>query len=349
MNLIKPKRLRPGDTVAIVSLSSGMLGDKEFIHKYYLARERLEGQYGLRVVAMPNALRGREYLDLHPEARAADFMDAFRDDSIRAVISSIGGDDTIRLLPYVDFDVLRAHPKIFTGFSDTTTNHFMLHKAGVISYYGPCVMCNFSEYVRINEYTDAMIRKTFFHPEPTLDIPPAPYWYDDEDERIWWKEENMNTSKPYHPDDRGYEVIQAGPPAEGELLGGCIDVFPEFIGTVLWPEREDWEGKLLMVETSEEDMPPEYLTWYLRGLAAQGIFDAVKGVLVGRPARRSRWEDYKAAYRRVIGLECGRPDLPILGNLNFGHADPIGVFPLGVRARMDTAARTLTLLESATE
>ena len=167
--------------------------------------------------------------------------------------------------------------------------------------------------------------------------------------RIWWKEENMQTPKPYHPDDRGYEVIQAGPPAEGELLGGCIDVFPEFIGTVLWPEREDWEGKLLMVETSEEDMPPEYLTWYLRGLAAQGIFDAVKGVLVGRPARRSRWEDYKAAYRRVIGLECGRPDLPILGNLNFGHADPIGVFPLGVRARMDTAARTLTLLESATE
>ena len=126
MELLKPKRLRPGDTVAVVSLSSGMLGEPEFIHKYHLAKERLEGQYGLRVVPMPNALRGREYLDRHPEARAEDFMDAFRDDSIRAVISSIGGDDTVRLLPYVDFDVLRNNPKIFTGFSDTTTNHFML-------------------------------------------------------------------------------------------------------------------------------------------------------------------------------------------------------------------------------
>ena len=138
--MIKPKRLQSGDTVAVVSLSSGMLGEKEFIHKFYLARERLERDFGLKLIAMPNALRGREYLDLHPEARAGDFMDAFRDDSIRGVISSIGGDDTIRLLPYIDFDMLRAHPKIFTGFSDTTANHFMLHRAGVISYYGPCLM-----------------------------------------------------------------------------------------------------------------------------------------------------------------------------------------------------------------
>ena len=349
MKLLKPKRLRPGDTVAVVSLSSGMLGEPEFIHKYHLARERLEGQYGLRVVPMPNALRGREYLDLHPEARAADLMDAFRSPEIRGVISSIGGDDTIRLLPYVDFDVLWQNPKVFTGFSDTTTNHFMLHKAGVISYYGPCIMCNFSEYGKINDYTGRMIRQTLFDPEPTLDIPAAPYWYDDEDGRIWWKEENLHVFKPYHPDDRGYDVIQAGPAAEGELLGGCIDVFPEIIGTVLWPAREDWVGKLLLLETSEVDLSPELLTWYLRGLAAQGIFDAVRGILVGRPARRSRWEDYKAAYRRVIGLECGRPDLPILGNVNFGHAEPIGVFPLGVRARLDTEAKTITLLESATE
>lgn len=347
--MIKPKRLQSGDTVAVVSLSSGMLGEKEFIHKFYLARERLERDFGLKLIAMPNALRGREYLDLHPEARAGDFLDAFRDDSIRGVISSIGGDDTIRLLPYIDFEVLRAHPKIFTGFSDTTANHFMLHRAGVISYYGPCLMCNFSEYGKINDYTDHMIRKTLFDPEPVLDVPAAPFWYDDEDEKIWWREENMRRVKPYHPDDRGYDVIQSGPAAEGELLGGCIDVFPEIIGTSLWPTRAEWEGKLLMLETSEEDIPPQWLTWYLRGLAAQGIFDAVRGILVGRPARRSRWEDYKAAYRRVVGLECGHPELPILGNMNFGHAEPIGVFPLGVRARMDTESRSFTLLESATE
>ena len=125
----KPKRLRPGDKVAIVSLSSGSLGEPQFIHKYEIAKRRLETDYGLSVAAMPNALKGREYLYRHPEARAADLMEAFRDPSIKAVFSAIGGDDTIRLLPFVDFQVLRDNPKIFTGFSDTTTNHFMMHKA----------------------------------------------------------------------------------------------------------------------------------------------------------------------------------------------------------------------------
>lgn len=345
----KPARLCPGDRAAIVSLSRGMLGEPKFIHKYHLVKERLERDFGLEVVAMPNALRGLEYLDAHPEARAADLMEAFADKSVKAVFNAIGGDDTIRLLPYIDFSVLRDNPKIFTGFSDTTTNHFMLYKAGVISYYGASVMNNFSEYVRINDYTLNMIRKTLFDPQPTLDIPSAPYWYDDEDEKIWWDEKNMGVLKPYHPEEIGYEVIQGGGVAEGELLGGCLDVFPELLGTALWPDRREWEGKLLFLETSEEDMPCHYLTWYLRNLAAQGIFDVVTGILVGKPARRSKYEPYKEVYRRVVGFEAGRPDLPILYNVNFGHAEPIGVLPIGVRARLDAERKTLTLLEPATE
>ena len=95
-------------------------------------------------------------------------------------------------------------------------------------------------------------------------------------------------------------------------------------------------------------MSPELLTWILRNLAAQGIFGVVSGILVGKPARRSRYEPYKEVYRRVVGREAGRPDLPILYNVNIGHAEPIGVLPIGVRARLDADRRTLTLLESAT-
>lgn len=95
-----------------------------------MAKERLERDYGLTVIAMPNALKGIDYLYQHPEARAQDLMDAFRDPEIKVVFNAIGGDDTIRLLPYIDFDVLRNNPKIFTGFSDSTSNHFMLYKAG---------------------------------------------------------------------------------------------------------------------------------------------------------------------------------------------------------------------------
>lgn len=346
--MLKPERLRRGDKVAAVSLSRGMLGEPKFLHKFYLARERLARDYGLELVAMPNALKGVDYLDRHPEARAADLMDAFRDRSIKAVFNAIGGDDAIRLLPYIDFQVLRDNPKIFTGFSDTTTNHLMLYQAGVVSYYGGSLMNNFSEYVRINDYTREMIQKTLFDPQPTLDIPSAPYWYDDEDPKIWWCEENQGVLKPYHPEEIGYEVIQGGGVAAGELLGGCLDVFVELLGTRLWPSLDQWRGKLLFVETSEEDMSCDQLTWLLRNLAAQGIFDVIHGVLVGKPARRSRYEPYKAVYRRVVGMEAGRPDLPILYNVNFGHAEPIGILPYGLRCRLDAENRTLTLLEPAT-
>ncbi len=346
--MIKPAHLQKGDTVAIVSLSRGMLGEPWAIHKLDIARERLENDYGLRVKVMPNALKGIDYLYEHPEARAADLMDAFRDRSVKAVFNAIGGDDTIRLLPYIDFDVLRENPKIFTGFSDTTTNHLMMYKAGLVSYYGASVMNNFAEYFKINDYTAGMIRETLFEPKPTLDIPSAPYWYDDEDEKIWWKPENMHRLKAYHPEKIGYEVLQGSGIAEGPLLGGCIDVFPEVVGTSIWPSKEEWTGKMLFLETSEDDPSCDYLTWYLRNLAAQGLFDVIKGVIVGKPARRSKYEPYKEVYRKVIGFEAGHPELPILYNVNVGHAEPIGVLPIGVNCRLDTDKKTLTLLEPAT-
>jgi len=347
--MIKPRHLSPGDRAAVVSLSSGLLGEPKCIHKFYLAKERLARDFGVELVAMPNALRGIDWLYAHPEARAADLMDAFRDPSIRAVFCAIGGDDTIRLLPYVDFDVLRENPKIFTGFSDTTTNHFMMYKAGLMSYYGASLMGTFAEYVRINDYSLDMLRRTLFNPQPTLEIPSAPYWYDDEDEKIWWKEENMQRLKPYHPEEIGYELVQGGGIVEGPLLGGCIDVFPEIIGTSLWPSLDEWRGKLLFLETSEEDMPCDYLSWYLRNLQAQGILDVIVGILVGKPARRSKYEPYKEVFRKVVGFEAGHPELPILCNVNFGHAEPICVLPIGAMCRLDADKKTITLLESATE
>ena len=347
--MIKPKRWQPGDKVALVSLSSGMLGEPEFLHKFHLGRERLERDFGLELVAMPNALRGEDYLYRHPEARAEDWMAAFADPAIKGVISAIGGDDTIRLLPYVDFRLMADNPKIFTGFSDTTSNHFVCRKAGLVSYYGPCLMCNFAEYGAINPYTLQSIRDSFFEPKAELPILSAPYWHDDEDEKLWWKEENLGRSIPYHPAEGGYELLQGEGIAEGELLGGCIDVFPELLGTSLWPSREEWRGKLLLVETSEADMSADNLCWLLRGLAAQGLFQVLSGVVVGRPARRSKAEPYKEVWRKVVGFEAGRPELPILFNVNVGHAEPIGVLPLNLRYRLDAQQKSLTLLEPAAE
>ena len=345
--MLKPKRLQRGDKVCIVSLSRGMLGEAAFIHKFTLAKQRLEEDYGLQVVAMPNALKGTEYLYRHPEARAQDLMDAFRDPEIKAVFNAIGGDDTIRLLRYIDFDVLRNNPKIFTGFSDSTTNHFMMYKAGLVSYYGLSVMNNLAEYVAINEYTRGAMEATLFSPRAQFEIPCSDFCSYEKD-KVWWKEENQNQPTPRFA-NTGYEVIQGTGKARGALLGGCIDVFPELLATSLWPCAEEWKGKLLLLETSEADMPEMVLCWLLRNLHAQGILHAIAGIVVGKPAVEEKYDKYKEVFRQVVGFEAKLPELPILYNVNVGHAYPIGVFPLGLQYEINCEQKTFTLLEPATE
>lgn len=345
--LIKPQCLKRGDKVAIVSLSRGMLGEERFIHKYYLAKERLEKEYGLRVVAMPNALKGIDYLYRNPEARAQDLMDAFCDSEIKAIFNAIGGDDTIRLLPYIDFEVIKNNPKIFTGFSDTTTNHFMMYKAGLVSYYGLSVMNNWAEYVEINEYTKHAIDKTLFQPVDTMDIPCSSY-YSLEEDKIWWNEENVTQRTPRYPNS-GYELLQGKGIVTGQLLGGCIDVFMQLYGTELWPTVDEWKDKILLIETSECDMSEDVLCWLLRNLQAQGVLHVLKGIVVGKPATRGKYESYKKVYTQVVRDEANLPDLPILYNVNVGHAYPIGVFPLGLTYEIDCEKKTLKLLEPATQ
>ena len=226
--MIKPERLRKGDKVAIVSLSCGMLGEKEFIHKYELGKKRLEEKFGLEVVVMPNALKGIEYLYEHPEKRAEDLMNAFKDKSIKAIICAIGGDDTIRLLPYIDYEIIRNNPKIFMGFSDTTANHLMMYKAGMVSYYGPCLICDFAEYVDMYDYTENAVRELLFDAKDNHEIKKCDYWTN---EHIHWCEENMNKAKKRIKDEKGYEVIQGSGKVTGKLLGGCLDGFPIYNGT----------------------------------------------------------------------------------------------------------------------
>lgn len=344
--MIKPQRLHKGDKVAIVSLSRGMLGEKMFLHKFELARKRLEEEYGLNVISMPNALKGIDYLYRHPEARAQDLMDAFKNPEIKAVFNAIGGDDTIRLLSYIDFEILRNNPKIFTGFSDSTTNHFMMHKAGIVSYYGLSVMNNIAEYVSMNEYTKLAMEKTLFEPQDTFEIKCSDFCSYEKD-KVWWMEENIHQETPKFP-NTGYEVVQGSGKVTGELLGGCIDVFPELLGTSLWPTLDQWNSKILLIETSEADMPEMVLRWLLRNLHAQGILHVINGIIVGKPAVEEKYDAYKEVFKQVVGFEANLPNLPILYNVNVGHAYPIGVFPLGLRYEIDCDKRTLTLMEPAT-
>lgn len=342
--MIKPKKLNPGDTVALISLSSGIAGEDIFSHKVQIGKARLEKEFGLKVVIMPNAMRGIDYLDKNPQARASDLMMAFDDTNINAIITMIGGDDTVRLLPYIDFDTIRNNPKIFMGYSDTTVNHFMMYKAGLVSFYGPCVFAEFAENAAMHEYTKQYIRQVLFENNDNLSILPSPKWTSEFLD--WANPDNNQIPRKMTGDNKGYEVLQGRGIVQGTLLGGCVDVMPMIIGTELWPNKDQWENSILFLETSEEYPNPNSVKYLLRGLVAQGIIGKISGVIFGKPKDEKYYDEYKDVLRQVIGKEAGRKQLPILYNINFGHTAPICILPYGIKAEIDCAAGSFKLLES---
>lgn len=123
--------------IAIVSLSSGTIGEDFVKHEVDIGIKRLN-DFGLNVRFMPHALEGMEYVKNHPEKRAADLLQALSDPEIDMILCAIGGDDTYRLLPFLfEHNELAdaVSDKVFLGFSDTTINHFMLHKVGMKTFY----------------------------------------------------------------------------------------------------------------------------------------------------------------------------------------------------------------------
>ena len=162
MKLIKPKRLQPGDKVATISLSWGGAGDTDILWRYEIGKKRLEEEFGLKVVEMPNTLSGTEYLYNNPQKRAEDLMRAFKDPSIKGIFSCIGGDESVRMLPYIDYDVIKNNPKVFIGYSVTTVTHFICLKAGISSFYAPSILSELAENVEMFDYTKHWVNKVLF-------------------------------------------------------------------------------------------------------------------------------------------------------------------------------------------
>lgn len=339
--LIKPKKLHPGDKVATVSPSWGGAGDPEIRWRYEQGVERLKTVFDLQVVPMPNSLKGTEYLYNHPEARAEDLMAAFRDPDIKAIFTNIGGEDSIRLLPYIDFKVIHNNPKIFMGYSDTTIPHLFCLKAGVSSFYGPSILVDFAENIEMHPYTVDKIKRTLFSNKAIGEIETAAEWTS---EHVEWTEANKNRKRVMQPNS-GYEVLQGKGVVQGRLIGGCIEVLEFAKGTVLWPDEKYWDGCILFFETSEEKTEPTYIRYWLRNYAAQGILQKANGMIFAKPYDEKYREEYKEEILTVM-REYGLTNLPILYNLNFGHTEPKCILPYGALAEINCSKGSFSIQES---
>ncbi len=353
--MLKPRKLKAGDRIAIVSLSNGMLGEEFCSHNIEIGVKRLK-EFGLEPVFMPNALKGIEFLSEHPEARASDIKQAFLDDTISGVICAIGGDDTYRLLSFLmedrEFiDAINAHPKLFTGFSDTTINHLMFYKLGLSTYYGPTFICDLGEISNeMLPYTKEAF-KGYFEDFIGRKITPSELWYE---ERVNFSRKAIGTERVAHKGERGFELLQGNSIFGGRLLGGCLESLYDMLTDNRYPDQKmicdkygifpsikEWKDKVLFIETCEEKPTPEFFAKELIALKSQGVFDVISGILVGKPQDEVYYNEYKLILKEVIDNK----DLPIVYNINFGHATPRTALLYGAEVRVDASKQMIEFLD----
>lgn len=243
-------------------------------------------------------------------------MQAFADPSIDGIISTIGGDDSIRILPFIDYDIIRANPKPFIGFSDTTVTHLACFKAGIVSFYGSSIMCGFAENGGMHKYLSDSFREIVFSSEIPGVIPQNQGGQTVE--RLEWENKENQNIKRKLSNCTGWRFLQGKGVSQGHLIGGCLEVLDWLRGTEVWPTEEQWKGAILFLETSEEAPSPLEVQRFLRTLSACGVLENISGILFGRPGGNvypDKFEEYDSAILSVVNDELGLSTMAIITNM----------------------------------
>lgn len=312
-----PRKLKKGDTIRVVapsrSLCIVMPGNRE------IATRRLEA-LGLTVTFSEHVEEMDDFRSSSIASRVADLHAAFADPSVVAVITVIGGFNCNQLLPYLDWDLIRANPKIFIGYSDTTAlQNAMLAKADLVTYSGPAYS-TFAQELHF-EYTLEYFVKCLFEKEP-FTVGVAPAWTDD----AWWSDQQDRHPIP----NEGRWTLAAGE-AEGTIIGGNIGTLELLQGTPYFPHVEN---AILFLEDDEESRYVGFDRLFESLLQVLPL-SSIRGIVFGR------FQKVSAVTRKMMEtLIATRPQLaniPIIGNADFGHTSPLFTFPIGGRARIVAA------------
>ena len=334
-NLLPPK-LNPGDTIGIVSPSWG--GPGVFPHRLQTGIRALE-RLGYKVITAPHALNNNGFVSDTPAHRTADIHGLFGDPQVKMILASIGGDHSCHLLPLLDFDLIRHNPKIFMGFSDITVlNVAIWQQTGLVTFNGPALMTDFAEFPDMLDYTRAHFLKSVTQAAPSGEIQPAQHWT--EEFLDWGTRQDQQRPRKLEPSP-GWTWLKPGI-SEGILVGGCIESLQHLRGTRFWP---DWQDTILFFETSEEKPSPETVDGILMDYQNMGVFERLRGLLVGRPMSYSE-EEKQRLRERILERTAGY-DFPVITDIDFGHTAPQMTLPLGCRAQIDSARRKFAILDPA--
>jgi len=314
--VVKPKRLAPGDTVALVSPANATFNTVELD----IARESLEA-LGFKVRQSEHMMERYGYFAGQDKARADDINRAFADRSVACVHAIRGGWGSARLLPYLDFDAIRRNPKVLIGYSDITALLLAVHaKTGIITFHGPIGLG------RWDPYSLDYYKRVLFNGEPVT--------YSNKQGIS--SDRNALTQVEFRT-----RTITPGK-ARGRLLGGNLTVLTTILGS---PYLPDWDNAILFCEDVREDL--YRVDRMLTQLKLAGVLGKIKGFVFGGCSECGPGDgNYGALTLEEIFKDHIKPlGVPAWQGAMIGHAQPQWTLPEGAQVEIDATAGTIALLE----
>ncbi|HXG85586.1 MAG TPA: LD-carboxypeptidase [Pyrinomonadaceae bacterium] len=315
-NFIKPKALRAGDTVGLITPATEVLDPERLA-----LAERTVNYFNLRMKLGKNVGRSFSSYRESVRARLDDLHEMFRAPEVKAVFAVRGGYGSMQMLDRIDYDLIRRNPKIFFGYSDITAMHLAINKnSRLVTFHGPVVLSRFTE------YTQHHFRRAVFDAQPLGKLT---------------NPKESNEIRPAH----ALRTIVTGT-ATGQLTGGNLSLVCATLGT---PFEIDTRGKILFLEDVGEQS--YRIDRMLAQLRLAGKLEQAAGIVWGEcedcgeaGANPSSASPYTLG--ETIDNIFGALKIPVLSGLTIGHTNDQLTLPLGVSATLDAANGTLEIKES---
>lgn len=312
--IIKPKRLKAGDTLGVIAPASA-LSEKVILR----AIENLTN-LGFKIKLGKNLREQKGYLAGTDEQRLEDLHWAFSDPEVDAVWCIRGGYGVTRILPKVDFKLIKRNPKIFIGYSDITALHVAIYqKTGLVTFHGPVGTSDYTDFTKPNVWN------LLTNPTPQYQL-------------VHSEENQKNASNLFKS-----EVITAGK-CRGTLIGGNLSLLSAMDGTPF--ALGNLKGKILFMEDIDER--PYRVDRMLTQLLQSHDLSKLAGIALGIfEGCNPKPEENSMSLVACLKDRLGNLGIPVIYGLSFGHISNQYTLPIGIQAEMDTETGILTLLDSA--
>jgi muramoyltetrapeptide carboxypeptidase len=315
MTTIFPPKLARGDLVRVVAPSRSKALVDEFDNSS-IGAARFD-RLGLRLSFGEHVSERDDFVSSSVESRIADLHAAFHDAGVAAVLTVIGGFNSNELLPFLDWDLIRSHPKILCGYSDITAlQNAILAKTGLVTYSGPH-WSSFGMRDHFEPTGEWFVRAVMDN--ESIAVSSCERWTDD----LWFMDQDSRTLRP----NSGWWPLRAGE-TSGRIVGGNLCTLNLLQGTPYMPSLD---GALLFLEDDSLSNPVEFardLTSLLQQPAAAGV----RGLLIGRFQHASGVS--RDVLAQIIERQPVLHQRPVMANLDFGHTNPMITFPIGGEARV---------------